>query len=112
MAPPLLARFRLPGARPAPLGSGCSSPPAGVPLELCPHPAPRVAGRGVAMQCLGGRSRSAERSLQEQSLRVAALNGQRLGKGRRAPSTEGEGSGAGRRVPVPLWDLLSTAVSV
>ncbi|XP_036777513.2 1-phosphatidylinositol 4,5-bisphosphate phosphodiesterase delta-1 isoform X1 [Manis pentadactyla] len=79
MAPPLLARSRLPGIRPAPLSSGCSSPPAGGPLELCPHPAPRAAGRGVAMQCLGGRSRSAERSLQEQSLRVAALNGQRLG---------------------------------
>lgn len=37
------------------------------------------------MQCLGipSRSRSRELYLQEQSLKVAALNGQRLGKGRR-----------------------------
>lgn len=38
------------------------------------------------MQCLGIRSRSRSRELylQEQSLKVAALNGRRLGKGRRA----------------------------
>ena len=38
---------------------------------------------GSVMQCLGIRSRTRSRELylQEQSLKVAALNGQRLGKG-------------------------------
>lgn len=69
------------------------------------------------MQCLGfpSRSRSRELYLQEQSLKVAALNGQRLGKDRR------EHGALLRRqlgqdvdyVPLILWlDLFSTSVSV
>lgn len=68
------------------------------------------------MQCLGfpSRSRSRELYLQEQSLKVAALNGQRLGKDRR------EHGALLRRqlgqdvdyVPLILWlDQFSTSVS-
>lgn len=92
LAPPLpaqisLARLLGPRPRPSRLGLHACSPPwkASGCCSIVPGQARRVAGalRSI-MQFLGGRrrSRSRELYLQEQSLRVAALNGRRLGKGR------------------------------
>lgn len=92
LAPPLPAQIslsRLLGPRPRPSGLGlrpCSPPwKASGCCSTVPGQAPRVTGalRSI-MQFLGGRRRSRSRELYllEQSRRVAALNGQRLGKGR------------------------------
>lgn len=89
-------------------------PPSGrrtVPVQVC-----WAAGalRNV-MQCFGIRrpsrrlSRSRELYLQEQSLKVAALNGQRLGKGFKGPEIRGGWEGSWSRtqtVCLGAWTCL------